>query len=92
MPIRYPPAVRGIAAAWRAFVVDHNLFSVFHACSSGPNQWRDQLRPSQLLHYLSLQRHGKTPIYNPDRIIFGDQTYGLSNMGKIIASLPLYSA
>ncbi|XP_072858294.2 dysferlin isoform X7 [Pogona vitticeps] len=49
-------------------------------CISGPNQWRDQLRPSQLLHYLSLQRHGKTPIYKPDRIIFEDQTYTLSNL------------
>ncbi|KAJ7326584.1 hypothetical protein JRQ81_016343, partial [Phrynocephalus forsythii] len=49
-------------------------------CISGPNQWRDQLRPSQLLHHLSLQRRGKPPVYRPDRIIFGDQTYSLSSI------------
>ncbi|XP_042326048.1 dysferlin isoform X4 [Sceloporus undulatus] len=48
-------------------------------CISGPNQWRDQLRPSQLLHYLALQRNCKPPVYKPDRIIFGDQTYSLTD-------------
>ncbi|XP_062991896.1 dysferlin isoform X2 [Elgaria multicarinata webbii] len=48
-------------------------------CKSGPNQWRDQLRPSQLLHYFSLQRSHKPPVYKPDRIAFGDQSYSLSD-------------
>ncbi|XP_061439658.1 dysferlin isoform X3 [Rhineura floridana] len=46
-------------------------------CISGPNQWRDQLRPSQLLHFFALQRNWKPPVYKPDRIIFGDQAYNL---------------
>ncbi|KAM6441107.1 dysferlin isoform 3-T3 [Liasis olivaceus] len=48
-------------------------------CISGPNQWRDQLRPSQLLHQFSLQRNCKPPIYQTDQIIFGDETYHLSD-------------
>uniref|UniRef100_A0A8C3IJY9 Dysferlin n=1 Tax=Chrysemys picta bellii TaxID=8478 RepID=A0A8C3IJY9_CHRPI len=47
-------------------------------CISGPNQWRDQLRPSQLLHLFSLQRNCKAPIYKPDRVIFREQEYVLS--------------
>ncbi|NXK11508.1 DYSF protein, partial [Herpetotheres cachinnans] len=40
-------------------------------CISGPNQWRDQLRPSQLLHLFSLQHNYKAPTYNPRRSLFG---------------------
>ncbi|XP_075787176.1 dysferlin isoform X11 [Pelodiscus sinensis] len=47
-------------------------------CTSGPNQWRDQLRPSQLLHLFSLQRNCKAPIYKSDRVIFREQEYVLS--------------
>ncbi|XP_043368776.1 dysferlin isoform X4 [Dermochelys coriacea] len=47
-------------------------------CISGPNQWRDQLRPSQLLHLFSLQLNCKAPIYKPDRVIFREQEYILS--------------
>ncbi|XP_029819587.1 dysferlin [Manacus vitellinus] len=47
-------------------------------CVSGPNQWRDQLRPSQLLHLFSLQHNHKAPTYKSDRIIFRDQEYVLS--------------
>uniref|UniRef100_A0A8C0IRD1 Dysferlin n=1 Tax=Chelonoidis abingdonii TaxID=106734 RepID=A0A8C0IRD1_CHEAB len=47
-------------------------------CTSGPNQWRDQLRPSQLLHLFSLQRNCKAPIYKPDRVVFREQEYVLS--------------
>uniref|UniRef100_A0A8C4YQH5 Dysferlin n=1 Tax=Gopherus evgoodei TaxID=1825980 RepID=A0A8C4YQH5_9SAUR len=47
-------------------------------CISGPNQWRDQLRPSQLLHLFSLQRNCKAPIYKPDRVVFREQEYVLS--------------
>ncbi|XP_032915724.1 dysferlin isoform X9 [Catharus ustulatus] len=49
-------------------------------CVSGPNQWRDQLRPSQLLHLFSLQHNCKAPTYKPDRIIFRDQEYVLSEL------------
>ncbi|XP_056346402.1 dysferlin isoform X5 [Oenanthe melanoleuca] len=49
-------------------------------CVSGPNQWRDQLRPSQLLHLFSLQHNHKAPTYKPDRIIFRDQEYVLSEL------------
>ncbi|KAJ6658559.1 hypothetical protein lerEdw1_019947 [Lerista edwardsae] len=42
--------------------------------------WRDQLRPSQLLHLFALQRNCKAPIYKTDRIIFGDQAYSLSDL------------
>uniref|UniRef100_A0A670JKP1 Dysferlin n=1 Tax=Podarcis muralis TaxID=64176 RepID=A0A670JKP1_PODMU len=49
-------------------------------CISGPNQWRDQLRPSQLLHLFALQRNWKPPVYKPDRIIFRDQIYRLPDL------------
>ncbi|XP_062349231.1 dysferlin isoform X3 [Cinclus cinclus] len=49
-------------------------------CVSGPNQWRDQLRPSQLLHLFSLQHNYKAPTYKSDRIIFRDQEYILSEL------------
>uniref|UniRef100_A0A8C2TLC7 Dysferlin n=1 Tax=Coturnix japonica TaxID=93934 RepID=A0A8C2TLC7_COTJA len=49
-------------------------------CISGPNQWRDQLRPSQLLHLFSLQHHCKAPTYMSDRLIFREQEYILSEL------------
>eukprot|EP00076_Gallus_gallus_P040100 XP_025005638.1 dysferlin isoform X5 [Gallus gallus] len=49
-------------------------------CISGPNQWRDQLRPSQLLHLFSLQHHYKAPTYTSDRLIFREQEYILSEL------------
>uniref|UniRef100_A0A8C0ZG55 Dysferlin n=1 Tax=Cyanistes caeruleus TaxID=156563 RepID=A0A8C0ZG55_CYACU len=49
-------------------------------CVSGPNQWRDQLRPSQLLHLFSLQHNYKAPTYKSDRIVFRDQEYVLSEL------------
>ncbi|XP_033920481.1 dysferlin [Melopsittacus undulatus] len=49
-------------------------------CVSGPNQWRDQLRPSQLLHLFSLQHNYKAPTYKCDRVIFRDQEYILSEL------------
>ncbi|XP_058280307.1 dysferlin-like [Hirundo rustica] len=52
-------------------------------CLSGPNQWRDQLRPSQLLHLFSLQHNYKPPTYKSDRIVFRDQEYVLSELGKM---------
>ncbi|NWY62587.1 DYSF protein, partial [Chionis minor] len=52
-------------------------------CISGPNQWRDQLRPSQLLHLFSLQHNYKAPTYKSDRVIFREQEYILSELGKV---------
>ncbi|XP_063257328.1 dysferlin isoform X6 [Prinia subflava] len=49
-------------------------------CVSGPNQWRDQLRPSQLLHLFSLQHNFKPPTYQSDRIVFRDQEFLLSEL------------
>ncbi|XP_030306340.1 dysferlin isoform X6 [Calypte anna] len=49
-------------------------------CVSGPNQWRDQLRPSQLLHLFSLQHNYKAPTYKSDRVIFREQEYLLSEL------------
>ncbi|XP_010178644.1 PREDICTED: dysferlin-like, partial [Mesitornis unicolor] len=49
-------------------------------CVSGPNQWRDQLRPSQLLHLFSLQHNYKAPIYKADRVIFREHEYILSEL------------
>ncbi|KGL84646.1 Dysferlin, partial [Tinamus guttatus] len=49
-------------------------------CTSGPNQWRDQLRPSQLLHLFSLQHNYKAPTYKSDRLVFREQEYILSEL------------
>ncbi|KAG8453260.1 hypothetical protein GDO86_000043 [Hymenochirus boettgeri] len=49
-------------------------------CTSGPNQWRDQLRPTQLLHIYSQHRNCKPPIYKTNRIIFRSQEYHLSEL------------
>ncbi|XP_009319173.1 PREDICTED: dysferlin [Pygoscelis adeliae] len=49
-------------------------------CVSGPNQWRDQLRPSQLLHLFSLQHNYKAPTYKSDRVVFREQEYILSEL------------
>lgn len=58
-----------------------NCCFLLFGSSSGPNQWRDQLRPSQLLHLFSLQHHCKAPSYASDRLIFRDQEYILSELG-----------
>ncbi|XP_029450348.1 dysferlin isoform X2 [Rhinatrema bivittatum] len=47
-------------------------------CTSGPNQWRDQLRPSQLLQIFSQQHNCKAPIYKQEKIIFKGHEYTLS--------------
>ncbi|XP_025904647.1 dysferlin [Nothoprocta perdicaria] len=49
-------------------------------CTSGPNQWRDQLRPSQLLHLFSQQHNYKAPTYKADRLVFREQEYILSEL------------
>ncbi|XP_075429238.1 dysferlin isoform X4 [Ascaphus truei] len=49
-------------------------------CTSGTNQWRDQLRPSQLLHIFGQQRNCKAPIYKKNKIIFRNHEYSLSEL------------
>ncbi|KAB0380062.1 hypothetical protein FD755_007846, partial [Muntiacus reevesi] len=49
-------------------------------CISGPNQWRDQLRPSQLLHLFCQQRRVKAPVYRTDRVVFQDKEYTIEEI------------
>ncbi|KAM4807607.1 LOW QUALITY PROTEIN: dysferlin [Rhinophrynus dorsalis] len=49
-------------------------------CISGPNQWRDQLRPSQLLHVFAQQRNCKAPVYKNNKIIFRNHEFNLSDL------------
>lgn len=47
-------------------------------CTSGPNQWRDQLLPSQLLHMFCQQQNCKAPMYKEEKIVFRGHEYSLS--------------
>uniref|UniRef100_A0A8D1A0R0 Dysferlin n=1 Tax=Sus scrofa TaxID=9823 RepID=A0A8D1A0R0_PIG len=49
-------------------------------CVSGPNQWRDQLRPSQLLHLFCQQHRVKAPVYRTDRVVFQDKEYTIEEI------------
>ncbi|KAM4710242.1 dysferlin [Discoglossus pictus] len=49
-------------------------------CTSGPNQWRDQLRPSQLLHIFAQQRNCKSPVYKNNKIIFRNHEHHISEL------------
>ncbi|PNI38742.1 DYSF isoform 6 [Pan troglodytes] len=49
-------------------------------CVSGPNQWRDQLRPSQLLHLFCQQHRVKAPVYRTDRVMFQDKEYSIEEI------------
>ncbi|RXN21575.1 dysferlin isoform X5 [Labeo rohita] len=49
-------------------------------CLSGVNQWRDQLKPSQLLHRLCERRNYKLPVYKQDRIYFRGQEYTVADL------------
>ncbi|XP_069048827.1 dysferlin isoform X4 [Lepisosteus oculatus] len=49
-------------------------------CLSGVNQWRDQLKPSQLLRLLCERRNYKLPIFKQDRILFRGQEYTLADL------------
>ncbi|XP_059384660.1 dysferlin-like isoform X12 [Carassius carassius] len=51
-------------------------------CLSGVNQWRDQLKPSQLLHRLCERRNYKLPIYKQDRIYFRGQEYTVADLDE----------
>uniref|UniRef100_A0A8B9ZG09 Dysferlin n=1 Tax=Anas platyrhynchos TaxID=8839 RepID=A0A8B9ZG09_ANAPL len=61
-------------------------------CVSGPNQWRDQLRPSQLLHLFSLQHNYKAPTYKSDRLIFRETANPVNpHLGPVEERLALYA-
>uniref|UniRef100_A0A2I2Z8Z1 Dysferlin n=1 Tax=Gorilla gorilla gorilla TaxID=9595 RepID=A0A2I2Z8Z1_GORGO len=49
-------------------------------CVSGLNQWRDQLRPSQLLHLFCQQHRVKAPVYRTDRVMFQDKEYSIEEI------------
>ncbi|XP_068130426.1 dysferlin isoform X2 [Hyperolius riggenbachi] len=49
-------------------------------CISGPNQWRDQLKPSQLLHLFAKHRNFKPPVYKNNKIVFRNHEYTLSDL------------
>uniref|UniRef100_A0A452SAM9 Dysferlin n=1 Tax=Ursus americanus TaxID=9643 RepID=A0A452SAM9_URSAM len=55
-------------------------------CVSGPNQWRDQLRPSQLLQLTCQQRRLKAPVYLTDRVLFQDKEYTIEEIeaGRVL--------
>ncbi|XP_073692733.1 dysferlin [Garra rufa] len=51
-------------------------------CLSGVNQWRDQLKPSQILHRLCERRNYKLPVYKQDRIYFRGQEYTVADLDE----------
>ncbi|XP_058637226.1 dysferlin isoform X6 [Onychostoma macrolepis] len=51
-------------------------------CLSGVNQWRDHLKPSQLLHRLCERRNYKLPVYKQDRIYFRGQEYTVADLDE----------
>ncbi|XP_041074075.1 dysferlin isoform X4 [Polyodon spathula] len=52
-------------------------------CLSGINQWREQLKPSQLLHRFCEQRNYKLPVYKHDRVLFRGHEYTLSDLEDV---------
>uniref|UniRef100_A0A8C1UDY6 Dysferlin, limb girdle muscular dystrophy 2B (autosomal recessive) n=1 Tax=Cyprinus carpio TaxID=7962 RepID=A0A8C1UDY6_CYPCA len=51
-------------------------------CLSGVNQWRDQLKPSQLLYRLCERQNYKLPVYKQDRIYFRGQEYTVADLDE----------
>ncbi|TRY93345.1 hypothetical protein DNTS_007726 [Danionella cerebrum] len=51
-------------------------------CLSGVNQWRDQLKPSQLLHRFCERRNYKLPVYKQDRVYFRGQKYTVADLDE----------
>ncbi|MCJ8731563.1 hypothetical protein PDJAM_G00200870 [Pangasius djambal] len=51
-------------------------------CVSGVNQWRDQLKPTQLLHRLCQRRNYKLPVYKHDRVIFRGHEYTTADLDE----------
>nr|XP_031532352.1 dysferlin [Vicugna pacos] len=61
-------------------VPERLIFVLCLGLSSGPNQWRDQLRPSQLLHLFCQQHRVKAPVYRTDRVVFQDKEYTIEEI------------
>ncbi|KAA0723189.1 Dysferlin Dystrophy-associated fer-1-like protein [Triplophysa tibetana] len=57
-------------------------------CLSGVNQWRDQLKPTQLLHRLCERRNYKLPVYKHDRVYFRGQEYTVADLDVVKALDP----
>ncbi|XP_076829501.1 dysferlin isoform X11 [Brachyhypopomus gauderio] len=57
-------------------------------CVSGVNQWRDQLKPSQLIQRLCRSRHYKLPVYKQDRLYFRGRTYTAADLDETGGSNP----
>ncbi|XP_062850252.1 dysferlin isoform X3 [Trichomycterus rosablanca] len=51
-------------------------------CVSGVNQWRDQLKPTQLLHRLCQSRNYKLPVYKHDRLFFRGHEYTAADLDE----------
>uniref|UniRef100_A0A8B9K1F4 Dysferlin, limb girdle muscular dystrophy 2B (autosomal recessive) n=1 Tax=Astyanax mexicanus TaxID=7994 RepID=A0A8B9K1F4_ASTMX len=51
-------------------------------CVSGVNQWRDQLKPTQLLQRLCQRRNYKLPIYKQDRVYFRGHEYTAADLDE----------
>ncbi|XP_075711726.1 dysferlin isoform X3 [Rhinoderma darwinii] len=49
-------------------------------CITGPNQWRDQLRPSQLLQIFAQHRNVKPPVSKNNKISFRNHEYSISDL------------
>lgn len=64
-------------------VLEHCIFVLCFDLSSGPNQWRDQLRPSQLLHLFCQQHRVKAPVYQTGRVMFQDKEYTIEEIGEL---------
>ncbi|XP_076145199.1 dysferlin [Alosa pseudoharengus] len=51
-------------------------------CVSGVNQWRDQLKPTQLLQRLCERRSYRPPVYKPDGVHFRGLEYTAADLGE----------
>ncbi|XP_073716069.1 dysferlin isoform X3 [Misgurnus anguillicaudatus] len=51
-------------------------------CLSGVNQWRDQLKPTHLLHRLCERRNYKLPVYKQDRVYFRGEEYTVADLDE----------
>uniref|UniRef100_A0A8C9W3A4 Dysferlin, limb girdle muscular dystrophy 2B (autosomal recessive) n=1 Tax=Scleropages formosus TaxID=113540 RepID=A0A8C9W3A4_SCLFO len=51
-------------------------------CLSGVNQWRDQLKPSQLLRKLCERRNYKTPVYSQGAVVFRGHGYTVADLDQ----------
>ncbi|KAL6490640.1 hypothetical protein MHYP_G00009850 [Metynnis hypsauchen] len=57
-------------------------------CISGVNQWRDQLKPTQLLQRLCQRRNYKLPVYKQDRVYFRGHEYTAADLDDAKLSNP----